>query len=498
MTRSILFLQNLTTFQQNQRLLYSRSYHQQDSCSRKRTARRPSSSPLSLRPFKSRHAWCSSLPSPSPSPSSITPYPSSLSLSTLVTSKDPSSPTRPRSETRCRQTAKRKVALIVAYEGSTYHGFQRNAGVQTVSDALEHALHSAATISDENVGHLEKIKWQVAARTDRGVSAAGNLVSAKLLFDKSELEIGQAFVMAKARINRFLPSYVRVLSISQITGSFNARSCCESRWYEYLIPLSVFQHGTFNQGTLNTNAYVPNDISNNKSSSDVSSNSSSIKNTNNGVNGDRINTSEQDSIILKKLDDILRQYEGSHLFHNFTVGIDHTLPPRVQARRFITECRCDTVPVTVNSYKNINGESTEISDVSLNGHGLNGIPMARIRIKGQSFMLHQIRKMVSLAIMVMQGRVLVDAIERSLSPRTLINIAPVPAVGLFLDCCLFGWYNEKQKSFLPQPIDMSDIDPLREDFKQSHVIPSIAKRFQEENVLQDYFNTIEAHPVQFE
>lgn len=340
-----------------------------------------------------------------------------------------SSSTRPRSDTRCRQNVKRKVALVIAYEGSRYHGFQRNAGVTTVSDEIERALHNANAISDENVGSLDKIKWQVAARTDRGVSAAGNLISVKLLFDREELALGSAFRRMTARVNDLLPDHIRVLSIRQITGSFNARASCEARWYEYLIPLSVL---------------------------------------------------EDDISALKDFNAIISKFRGSHFFHNFTIGMDHALPPRTQARRYVTDCKCDITPLTWTS--------ADGSDVQL----------VRICIRGQSFMLHQIRKMVSLAIMTIQQRVPVDAIERSFSPDTLINVAPAPSIGLFLDCCRFGWYNDRQHRFLAQPLDMTDIDNSRHEFKTNYIIPSIAERFLEGKFLQDYFNTIEAHPVLFD
>lgn len=342
-----------------------------------------------------------------------------------------SSETRPRSETRCRETVKRKVALVVAYEGSGYHGFQRNEGVSTLSDVLEQGLHAANAISDDNVGSLEKIKWQVAARTDRGVSAAGNLISAKLQFNRDELADGSAYDLTSARTNANLPSHVRLIAIKYITGSFSARACCEARWYEYLMPLSV-------------------------------------------LGGD--------PAILHSLNSIMRQYEGSNLFHNFTIGLDHCSPPRGQARRFITQATCDLEPISLPIVADSNHDTQWV----------------RIQVKGQSFMLHQIRKMVSLAILTVLKRVPEDAVSRALQPLTLINVPPAPALGLFLDCCRFGWYNERQKKALPEPLNMNEFESARHDFKLAEILPSIARRFSEEDALEIYFNTVDMHPVQFD
>lgn len=344
----------------------------------------------------------------------------------------PPSVTRPPSPTRCRETVKRKVALFVGYDGTPYKGFQRNAGVTTVSDTLEHALHAARAISDENLGFLNKIKWQVAARTDRGVGAVGNLVSAKLLFNREELTDGSAFSATTDRVNEQLPPHVRLFGIQRITSSFNARSCCEARWYEYMLPISVL--------------------------------------------GGK-------ATALSDFNSIMKSFVGSHCFHNYTIGGEHSIPPTAKARRFILDSFCDETAVTLSS--NCEDDKTEAEFV-------------RIKLRGQSFMMHQIRKMVSLALLTYLGHVPDDAIARSFLPGTLVNVPPVPPQGLFLDCCRFGWYNERQGEALSEPLDMNAFDEERERFKMSYLLPSISKRFRDENSFEDFFNTVKAHPVRFE
>lgn len=338
--------------------------------------------------------------------------------------------TRPRSETRDRSVAKRKVAMLIAYDGATYHGLQRNTGVETISDVLESSLHRAGAISDENVGFLEKIKWQAAARTDRGVSAAGNLISAKLLFRKDEQEAGDAFEQTSARINAQLPGHVRLLGIKYVTSSFSAKACCEERWYEYMLPLSALR-------------------------------------------GEK---------SLGHFQNTLKHFEGSHCFHNYTIGLDHTIPPRPQAMRYITRATCDLEPVHLNmSSRNDTLQSDWV----------------RIRVRGQSFMLHQIRKMISMAVLVHNSEVTEDAIKRSFHREVMINVAPIPAVGLFLDCCHFHWYNERHKDKLPEPLSFHSCHEAREKFKHDYIFPSIARRASEEDSLDVYFRTIERHPIQF-
>lgn len=338
--------------------------------------------------------------------------------------------TRPRSFTRCRETIKRKVALVIGYDGANYHGIQRNPGVETVSDVLEKALHAAGGISNDNVGFLEKVKWQTAARTDRGVGAAGNLVSLKILLRKEEDERGEALQQIQKRINDHLPQHIRVFDIFRVTNSFSSKSCCGARWYEYILPLSAF----------------PSDF------------------------------------CLNDFDKLLRQFEGTHLFHNYTIGTDHSIPPRNQARRFIMEAKCDLEHLIISPT-----DETEKVETK----------WIRLRFKGQSFMLHQIRKMVSMALITYSAKVSEDAIKRSFYDDLLINVPPAPGSGLFLDSCHFDWYNERHEKSLLKPISTIKFDHERSWFKKQFLLPSIARRMTDDGLLDIYWETVNKHFTPF-
>lgn len=331
---------------------------------------------------------------------------------------------RPRSATRDRSVVKKKTALIIAYDGANYHGLQQNENVVTISSALETALHAVGAISDDNFGNLNKIKWQIAARTDRGVSAAGNVVAAKLQLPRDEMEDACALDMLVKRINAQLGNEIRVLGGRFVTNSFSARTACGERWYEYILPIEVLR----GQGGLNA------------------------------------------------FRDVLGKFVGSKWFHNYTIGDIHTLPVKAQASRYMKIATCDTDPVEVGTKGNL---------------------FVRIQVRGQSFMLHQIRKMVSMAILTFNGDVPEDAIERSFRRDTIINIPPAPAEGLFLDCCLFSTYNERFAKFLKEPLDVASFEVEREQFKHDYIFPSLAQRFSETDVLTKYHYTTSKHPVTF-
>ena len=67
----------------------------------------------------------------------------------------------------------------------------------------------------------------------------------------------------------------------------------------------------------------------------------------------------------------------------------------------------------------------------------------RIVIIGQSFMLHQIRKMVGMAVAIMRGDAPEGCIRTALQPRRTVPTPMAPEVGLFLDECYYDAYNTR-------------------------------------------------------
>lgn len=67
----------------------------------------------------------------------------------------------------------------------------------------------------------------------------------------------------------------------------------------------------------------------------------------------------------------------------------------------------------------------------------------RIVIIGQSFMLHQIRKMVGMAVAIMRGDAPEGCIRTALQPKRTVPTPMAPEVGLFLDECYYDAYNTR-------------------------------------------------------
>lgn len=61
-----------------------------------------------------------------------------------------------------------------------------------------------------------------------------------------------------------------------------------------------------------------------------------------------------------------------------------------------------------------------------------GLEFSVLRVKGQSFMLHQIRKMVGLTIAVARGHTPLDALHRAWKTERL-DLPVAPGLGLVLE-----------------------------------------------------------------
>jgi tRNA pseudouridine(38-40) synthase len=63
------------------------------------------------------------------------------------------------------------------------------------------------------------------------------------------------------------------------------------------------------------------------------------------------------------------------------------------------------------------------------------------RVVGQSFLLHQIHKMVSLAVDVARGLATRVTLEHALESEEKVHVSLAPAQGMFLDMSIFDSYN---------------------------------------------------------
>ena len=113
----------------------------------------------------------------------------------------------------------RTARLVIAYDGSAFHGFAPNPDVSTVDGALTKALE---TITQT------KVQLVAAGRTDTGVHARGQVVSVML---PSRTKIDG---LAK-KINSLCGPQIAVRDAQWVDASFHARFSAIWRHYRYTI-----------------------------------------------------------------------------------------------------------------------------------------------------------------------------------------------------------------------------------------------------------------------
>jgi len=112
-----------------------------------------------------------------------------------------------------------RIALEIEYEGTRYHGFQRQAELDCIQTRLECALSQVAA---------HPVTIICAGRTDAGVHASGQVVH----FDTNTQRELKAWVLGT---NSYLPADIRVRVAKPVSDDFHARFSALSRRYHYLI-----------------------------------------------------------------------------------------------------------------------------------------------------------------------------------------------------------------------------------------------------------------------
>jgi tRNA pseudouridine38-40 synthase len=111
------------------------------------------------------------------------------------------------------------VKLVLAYDGSGFHGFARQPGRRTVEGALLEGLERV-------LGRRPKLS--VAGRTDAGVHAWGQVVSFESRNEEDPARLARA-------LNGMLAPEVVVRSATRAADGFDARTNATARQYRYRI-----------------------------------------------------------------------------------------------------------------------------------------------------------------------------------------------------------------------------------------------------------------------
>ncbi|CAL4884601.1 unnamed protein product [Urochloa decumbens] len=478
-------------------------------------------------------------PPPSPPPAK---RPKMSSSSDPEPDAEPTSPSAAGQPRRPRYK-RRKVAILLGYCGAGYQGMQKNPGARTIEGDLEEALYQAGAVPEADRAAPRRYDWARAARTDKGVSAAAQVVSGRFYVDPP------GFI---DRLNAQLAPQIRAYGYVRVTNSFSAKKFCDRRRYLYLLPvfaldpsahpdreavmasmgsgteltkcLECSERGRKVPGVMGREGKLPSPvegavvdshdesgaaqcdppISNTNahgelgSSSDekldlpVSGDGTKAGNAELGSNGvgDAVPSASADADpsagndenkleatatelkvqgadfeksngeekpptrsafsytdeMKERFNRILKYYVGTHNFHNFTTRTKAEDPA---AKRFIISFAADRVV------------------------SLDGIEFVRCEVVGQSFMLHQIRKMIGLAVAVMRNCAPESIYDVTFRKDVNLNVPTAPEVGLYLDECMFTSYNKKWKD-THDAVSMEPYCEEAEQFKVKYIFPHIA------------------------
>lgn len=236
------------------------------------------------------------------------------------------------------------------------------------------------------------------------------------------------------RINDHLPAQIRVFGMMRATKSFDCRHNCSGRSYEYLLPTYAF--ASFPLTTLDY----------------------------------RI---EDDTVTL--VERLLQYYVGTHNFHNFTSGKKFE---EASSNRYIISFKCGEKYLARCTSGDKEGKEVEF------------LPL---RVRGQSFVIHQIRKMIGLVIAVVREHVQEEVLQRAFN-KGKVDIPRAPALGLLLDNVHFDGYNTRFASDgSRETLEWSKYEDAIEQFKREHIYQTIIDTEVNELSMMQWLHSLRMH-----
>jgi len=109
--------------------------------------------------------------------------------------------------------------MVLSYDGTDFHGWQRQPKKRTIQGTLEDTLAKIAQ---------KKVTIIGAGRTDAGVHAQGQVANFKAVLRLNEDELKKA-------LNALLPDDIRVIALKKAAMDFHARRDAIAKVYQYRI-----------------------------------------------------------------------------------------------------------------------------------------------------------------------------------------------------------------------------------------------------------------------
>ncbi len=167
---------------------------------------------------------------------------------------------------------------------------------------------------------------------------------------------------------------------------------------------------------------------------------------------------------LARVQSALSRFIGTHKFHNYTVDKSSK---DASATRNIKSFNVNLTPIIINDTEWLS-----------------------LKVHGQSFMMHQIRKMVSMVALIVRCGCHEGRMQDSFMPDR-ISIPKAPSLGLLLERPVFDAYNERLEQFGHKKIDFGRYEKEMEEFKQREIYERIFGEEEKENVFHAFFTGLD-------
>uniref|UniRef100_A0A8R1UJ34 Pseudouridylate synthase 1 homolog n=1 Tax=Pristionchus pacificus TaxID=54126 RepID=A0A8R1UJ34_PRIPA len=307
-----------------------------------------------------------------------------------------------------------RYAMLLGYQGKNYFGMQVQRGNgEDVCPTIESHILDAMLELGWITPELKQTPYDFFFQRAARTDKA---VSAVRQLCSCQMPIAIDLPSHGAElINNKLPDDIKVFGFRRVTKNFHAQKNCDGRTYSYTLPTFAFAK--------------PTELTN-----------SSF----------RISES-----TLTQIGEVLAQYKGTHNFFNYTSG------------RPFNDRSCNRYIISFEVGKPfLYKDEFRKEDVEF----------VTCTVKGQSFMLHQIRKMIGMMIAIVREMQDPSAVQKSFLSSDRLDIPKAPGLGLLLDRLHYDKYDRQfgnKEPHLPLSNWGDEIETAIDKFKMEKIVSEI-------------------------